>query len=355
MSCGQIYIAYKATGISGGGNQFLKALEKQLERTGSRAEHPEDAQCILFNSFQFIEAVISLRLKYPDKVFLHRIDGPIRLYNHPGDSRDYIVNAANRALAHGTVFQSNWSRDQNHAMGLPVGCFETVIGNAADPDIFFPGNAPLRQGARKIRIISTSWSPNWKKGFDTYRWLDEHLDFDRFEFTFVGNSPIAFHNIKTVPPLDSVKLAGTLHQHDIYVTASQSDPCSNALIEALSCGLPAVALSDGGHPDILQRGGELFRRREEIPLLLERIAANYQQYQSRIEVVPLVNVARAYEAFAERIRVDLDQRKHTFKRFTLGELIRLRKTLIWCRFLGNLNGRVSKLFKNPRVAAREAN
>jgi len=93
------------------------------------------------------------------------------------------------------------------------------------------GNAPQT----KVKLIASSWSNNWRKGFDIYRFLDENLDFSKYEMTFVGNSPVKFKNIKQIPPVESRDLAELLRTHHIYITASQNDPCSNSLIEALSC------------------------------------------------------------------------------------------------------------------------
>ena len=45
---------------------------------------------------------------------------------------------------------------------------------------------------------------------------------------------------------------------------SQDDPCSNSLIEALHCGLPAIVLNSGGHPEIIGNAGVKFKNRKEI-------------------------------------------------------------------------------------------
>ena len=69
-------------------------------------------------------------------------------------------------------------------------------------------------------------------------------------------------------PLNSQNLANKLRQSDIYITASQNDPCSNSLIEALSCGLPCLALKSGGHSEIVNDDNFLFSTKEE---LLEKV------------------------------------------------------------------------------------
>src|SRR5207249_7658350 len=115
-----------------------------------------------------------------------------------------------------------------------------VIHNAADPAIFHAtGRAPFSV-RRKVRLISTSWSDNVNKGAAVYKQLEKQLDWDRYEFTFVGRSRIPFDKIRVIPPQPSRELADLLRGHDVFITASLHESCSNALIEALSCGLPAV-------------------------------------------------------------------------------------------------------------------
>jgi glycosyltransferase involved in cell wall biosynthesis len=112
--------------------------------------------------------------------------------------------------------------------------------------------------------------------------------------TFVGNSPIEFKNIRHIQPLQSADLSKVLRNSDIFITASQNDPCSNSLIEALHCGLPALVLNSGGHPEIVQQGGEVFDTKEQMPLLIEKIVNNYELYQNRIAVPTIEQIGKEY-------------------------------------------------------------
>jgi len=174
-------------------------------------------------------------------------------------------------------------------------------------------------------LIVTSWSSNLRKGFEVYKFLDENLDFSKYEMTFIGNSPVEFKNIKWIKPIISKELAKILKQKDIYITASQSDPCSNSLIEALSCGLPAVALNDGGHPELLQRGGELFNGKEDVIEKIKKVAKNYQHYQSEIPEFSIKKVAQDYYKFAERIYDDVQNKKYKPKQVNFSTKINFYK------------------------------
>jgi glycosyltransferase involved in cell wall biosynthesis len=298
----KIHILHKIRkGPWGGGNQFLKSLREMFRKKGIYEERPQDADMILFNSHQELEKALSIKRSYSEILFVHRVDGPISRIRESSRVIDTTIYWMNQALADGTVFQSNWSRDRNREMGMPVNRFETVILNAPDPEIFRLKDKASPDYQQKTKLINTSWSSHMNKGFEVYKWLDEHLDFSQYEMTFIGRSPYIFKNIRQIDPLPTEDLAEQLKMHDIFITASKSDPCSNSLIEALHCGLPALALRDGGHPEIVSRGGELFDRPEEIPAKLDRMKEKYKEYREEIHVPGLDQVNAAYEAFMKRV------------------------------------------------------
>ena len=303
----KIYIIYQTKDVpSGGGNQFLKALSLAFSRMGVWALEPDEADAFLFNSHHCIDDVLQLKLKYPSKPFFHRIDGPMKLYNTRDDRRDDQTYWINEKIADGTIFQSEWSNLKNLEEGITLNGPSTVIFNAPNKDIFNPASR------RKITIeglpnlVATSWSDNIKKGFETYRFLDGKYVGKLFNMTFIGRSPFEFKNIVQKPPMDSRRLAQELKRCDIYITASQADPCSNSLIEALTCGLPAIVLNDGGHPEIVGRGGCVFDKVEEIPGHVKRIMASYSSFQQGISLPDIDAVANQYLDFMVLVSSSLE-------------------------------------------------
>lgn len=226
-------------------------------------------------------------------LYVHRVDGPIDVYRGRNDGVDRGIYSINQKIADKTIFQSRYSLEKHFALGMefkdPV-----VIMNAADPEIFHPRGKTDFSRNRKIRLIASSWSDNINKGTPVYQWLDEHLDWERFEMTFVGRSPMMFRNILTIPPVDSNQMADLFRQHDVYITASKNDPCSNSLIEALTCGLPAIYLQSGGHPEIVKQAGAGFEAAEQIPELLSKLVNEYEKYQSLISIPSIKEVSEKY-------------------------------------------------------------
>jgi len=279
----------------GGGNQFLLALRGELERRGLRVENNRisaEARACLFNSFNFDFARLRCLHRSGCRM-VHRVDGPIGSYRGQDDGTDQRIHAINQELADVTVFQSRYSLETHEAVGLKF-TMPVVIMNAVNPMIFYSENRRWESRGRKIRLISSSWSNNPNKGGAVYRWLDQHLDWERFEYTFVGHSESAFQNIRIITPVASRELAALLRQHDIYIAASLHDPCSNALLEALACGLPSIYAQSGGHPEIVGKAGLGFSAPESIPFLLDRLISEYEGHRQAIAIPTLEYVTNQY-------------------------------------------------------------
>lgn len=265
---------------SGGGNQFLKTLREYLINKGIYTEDNEEADCFLFNSHHSIREIFRLKQRYPNKIFIHRVDGPVFLIRNKDLYLDKIIFKINNMLADGTIFQSQWSKEKCIELGYCEKNPSIVIYNATS-ELYKEGEKN-RSCGRKINLISTSWSSNIRKGFDIYKYIDENLDFNKYNYTFVGNSPYKFKNIRILPPQYGGDLVSYLKKADIYITASMNDPCSNALIEALNCGLPAVIRDDGGHPELADKAGEAFKDEEDVLLAINKVSLRYDDYQKKI-------------------------------------------------------------------------
>ncbi|MFC1907133.1 methyltransferase domain-containing protein [Chloroflexota bacterium] len=297
----KIHILYKfVEGPWGGGNQFLKALRGYFRKMGVCSESSEDADVILFNSHHCLDEVLKVKRKCPSKIFIHRVDGPVSYIGGRDRALDEIIFNFNTLIADGTIFISGACRKNNYEIGIRKCPYETTIMNAPDPTIFGPeGKRPL--DGDKIKLVATSWSGNVMKGFDIYQFLDEHLDFNRYEMTFVGNSPVEFKNIKWIKPVPSGELANILREHDIYITASRFEALSQALIEALHCGLPVVARNIAAFQEAIGKSGEFFEDERGVIKAIEKIAQGYSHYQARINVPALNEVGQKYYEFAQTI------------------------------------------------------
>jgi glycosyltransferase involved in cell wall biosynthesis len=280
---------------TGGGHQFLRALLGELERRGLTVELNRISRgtpSCLFNSFNFDFRRLR-RFARSDVRFVHRVDGPIATYRGFDDGTDARIAKINRELADSTVVQSRYSLDAHRELGMQLADPRLVV-NTVDPSIFHtPGERePLAR--RRVRVIATSWSENPNKGSDVVAWLDANLDRERYELTFAGQTGETFRHVRALGPLPTDALAAELRRSDVYLAPSRNDPCSNALLEALACGLPAVFRASGGHPELVGEGGLPFDEPEEIPAALDRLVAELDERRAAIRVQPLGAVADRY-------------------------------------------------------------
>lgn len=285
----------------GGGNQFMLALKAEAERQGYEtcingeglARGVEVAGHVV-NSVQFdIERFRGLVEPGSVRV-VHRIDGPISVLRATPESldQDRACFDFNARYACATVIQSWHTVRALSELGFaPVR--PMLVHNASDPTIFRP--APQRRApGERLKVVATCWSPSPGKGAAIYEWMGWNLPRERFELTFVGNCPTKLPNWNVVPPLPSDRLADLLRSQDVFATASRNDPCSNALIEAMSCGLPVLYLESGGHPELASFGGLGFRLPGEIPGLLARLREHHATYRALLTPAKMADVCRRY-------------------------------------------------------------
>jgi len=278
----------------GGGNQFLIALLRELQRRGIAVEVNRlsgRTPACLYNSFNFDFA--RLRRFARDGVrMVHRVDGPVGVYRGFDDGTDRRIAAIN-ALADVTILQSRFSLEKHAELGFALRN-PTVVHNTVDPEIFHPPQIREPLDGRRLRVIATSWSANPRKGAEILAWVDRNLDFDSYEVTFAGNTDERFDRIRVVGPLASEPLADLLRAHDVFLAASRDDPCSNALLEGLACGLPAAFLRSGGHSELVGEGGIAFVDAEELPVALARLRDELEERRAAIQVPSLSEVADRY-------------------------------------------------------------
>lgn len=287
----------------GGGNQFMMALQGAMERqginvvtnklSGSVDVHICNSCWFDYDKFEKKAADFPIRM-------IHRIDGPVTLYRGEGRDVDDLIFTLNEKLASATVFQSAYCFRQSYKLGFKA-VSPVVISNGVNQEIFNAGGESQFDGQRKIKLISSAWSDNPRKGGPFLKWLDKTLDWSRFEYTFVGRVKGRFENIQHIPAVPSQELADILRKHDIYVSVSLHEPCSNALLEALSCGLPALYRDDGGNPELVSFGGLPFHDESDVLEKLDRMAEHHKSFCNLISIRSIDDIAARYIKLAEKI------------------------------------------------------
>jgi len=276
----------------GGGNQFLKALKNNLLKKNIYEEKPAEADVIIFNSYQDLIPALKLKLKYPNKKFIHRL-GPIFFYHRGKKWKffDKLILKVSSKISDFVIFQSDWSLKESKYLGFKNTPF-SIIPNAPDEKIFFP--AQNKKPKERIRLISSSWSSNPNKGSDFFSFLDKNLNFSKFEFILIGNFPEKFKNIEIIPPVNQEKLAEYLRTGDIFISPVKFESCSNSILEALACRVPVIALSSGGNADLVKIGGEMFENKNELLEKIDLVSKNLPKYSADIKIKNLEEISEEY-------------------------------------------------------------
>jgi glycosyltransferase involved in cell wall biosynthesis len=283
---------------AGGAHQSLRAVVGEMRRRGVTVEigaASPNARAILFNSFNFDAS----RLEWfaarvsDDCRMVHRVGAVTSLYRGFDDGTDAHVARLNSRFADATIAISHATVEMYRSIGIEL-VAPRVIYNGTDPEIFHPhGRTPFSRG-RPTRVVAVSWSDNPRKGGPFYRWLERNLDWTRYALTYVGNTQEPFERATVVAPLPSHELAALLRTQDVFITATQHDAYSNALVEALRCGLPAVYLQSGGSAEAVKDAGFGFTEWDEVPALLDRLRDEYEERQARVSLPSLAEVTDAY-------------------------------------------------------------
>lgn len=117
-------------------------------------------------------------------------------------------------------------------------------------------------------------------------------------------------------------------------------PCygvKKLLIEALHCGLPAIALNDGGHPEIIGQAGEFFAHPVQIPTLIGKIIKNYEYYRNSINLPSLNDIGQRYFEFMQMIYDKVQRKQYVPKRLHIGGLLKIKFLITWCRICEKWN------------------
>lgn len=257
---------------TGGGNSFLSVLKDRLTEKKIYSPTVNQSDFILFNLSplatrkDFFKILFIKFIKKKPLVF--RIDGPVSLYRGKHLHYDlFFIKIVNK-LGDGVIYQSIWSKNELINLGIDPKIKNTTIINGCNQNLFKYGKRVSK--SKKKKIVISSWSSNFNKGFDIYSYLDKNIDLNFYEVFFIGNSPINFENISILPPMNHSDLALFYSNSDIYITASLNDPCSNSLIEAISSGLFCIVRNSGGHKEILNTNGLVFESEDDLLNILNK-------------------------------------------------------------------------------------
>ena len=297
------------SGAYGGANAFLRSLVAELQRRGVRTTaDPDDPFDVgLLNALtEALDLEAVRRLADRGKPLVHRKTGYLGRGSAGqraivggvvlGDAQQVAFDPY---VAH-TIFQSRYSRDVFVAAGHRGS--SSVIHNGVDETVFnleqrrFPFGHRQRSFWRPgepLRVVVSSWSSDENKGFPEYRRIDGQLDGRAdVRVSLVGRAPAdaGFRTIRVLRPRGPRRLADTLRREHVILQLARWETCSNALLEGLNCGLPAVYLDSGANAELaapygVAYEGDLFAALDELRERYGDIVARLPENPFRIRIV----------------------------------------------------------------------
>lgn len=262
----------------GGANSFLRTLMRALERRGVSftADPLATVDVAFLNALTNGLDLAAVRaVAERDVPIVHRktgyrgrgiaelraeVDGVI-----VGDARQVEFSPY---VAH-TIFQSAYSKEVFESSGftgpssvIPNGVDETIFNTTVSPRFGRPRPRARWRTGERLRVVISTWSTDDSKGFPAYREIDAAFAGRRdVELSLVGRAPegLRLRAIRVRGARRSARLAAYLKHQHVLLQLTQWESCSNALIEGLNCGLPAVYLESGANPEMAEPYGSPYR------------------------------------------------------------------------------------------------
>ena len=104
------------------------------------------------------------------------------------------------------------------------------------------------------------------------------------EVTFVGRWCADVHpaNVKMAGVLESAKIADVLRSSHAMLHPAWNEPCSNAIIEAMACGLPVIYRDSGGNRELAGKYGVPMTEDDDLPAALDDLRRQYRALRKKV-------------------------------------------------------------------------
>jgi glycosyltransferase involved in cell wall biosynthesis len=263
---GNIYIPFSDSAAVGGPTTFMSNFRHYLDEVG----YPYSTKHRLFARGIFFPVATDIKSIRRVKLFggkaIQRLDGVFYPSQHGPEHIRQNAPIKEIYLNHSDffVFQTDYCRKQCFKMlGEKEPDEYSIIINGADHGVFHPA-ADAGPVDDKVRF---AMSGNFRKPAmiePVVNALDEIRG--QLDFEVVVAGPISGKGtaefferdyIRHLGPLSAQGVADMLRGSHVFLHSQINDLCPNAVIEAVSCGLPVVGFDGGSMSELLPFGREL--------------------------------------------------------------------------------------------------
>lgn len=290
--------------ISGGGANFLKLLKNDIEKSNFNYSNFIDSEILLINinplnlTLKRVLFLIKNIKLLANKIILFRVDGKIFDYRHKGYLYDWYIERFLLNMSDFIIFQSNWSKNRYRYTKENF----RVIKNYVNENFFHNSNKSKNK-TKKIRLLFTSFSGNFDKGYGILDFLDKNLDFKRFEIICLSPlKNLKFQNIIQKGLKTQEEIGYEFNKSDLYLFLSLNESCSNALLEAININIPILAVNSGSNLELIGSEKYVFNSNHELLQKLNNFFNSSESYDSSYFRYPISNSKNEYLYFFENLK-----------------------------------------------------
>ncbi len=186
--------------------------------------------------------------KYPPSFFFDRTE---EMFN---DKKIWASKLKNLTI----ITVSDWLKKEVKKSFLSNRNIYTIY-NWIDHNVFYPRYDSLKEkyGIQKNKFVILGISASWKKNSSKFRDFIRlsKLLLDDMQIVLVGKGDVLNeieNNIFHIPYVEDVnELASIYSMADVYVHLALEDTFGKVIVEAMSCGTPAIAYKSTVYPELI--------------------------------------------------------------------------------------------------------
>ena len=190
-----------------------------------------------------------------------------------------------------------------------------ILYNAVDTNFFIPGNkiktsliSILKVGIynksnmwRLVEVIKAMHKVNINKKYNYKLSIVGPVEKNvKKEINDLIHHYDIRHRVSFLGKIKQDKIVETMQKHHIFLTTKIYDPCSNTIIEAMSCGLPVVFHNSGGNYELVKNAGWSFGKKNKN---IEKIKVNHKDITSVLEGIKLDEITKKSESARYRAKI----------------------------------------------------
>lgn len=259
------------------GDSFKKAVHKTLCKANTKFN-------VIYGHF-WAQAIVAMPYAKSQNIPLFSVAGEGELDTHLTMTKEQIEDVRN--TVRGCICVATKSKNESIAAGFATEDMCTVIPNAINPDLFYyRDKAEMRKkhGFNEDDFIVAfvgQW--NSRKGVQRLSEALTKLNNPNIKAIFMGRGA-------EVPTYNNVLFQGTVNHDilpeylccaDVFALPTNNEGCSNAVIEAMACGLPILSSDMEFNWDVLNETNSIMWDPYDIDAIADSINKMYSDAQLR--------------------------------------------------------------------------